>query len=1369
MTEALALLVCIAWPMAGTNEPLRTRASLNGEWQTAEATRLDTPPRGRTWSPATVPGVFGSITGQKRWLRRQIEVPSAWQGRRVWVRYDGVRWHSRHFVNGKPVGRHFEGFSPFALDVTDAIRFGRSNELLVGVCDWQGVFDEPVRIDPKLGWHRVRGAPKDRILSPIGGRYGDYGIWADVELLVVAPVHVRDATIRTSVRRRELTVITVLANDSGGDVGVRLAGRVVESDGVKLPDESVTIKAGQTTSVTSTVSWPAPKLWSYETPHLYHLQLELSRDGRVVDRLEQRFGFREFWCDGPWFYLNGVRLICRASSMWPLGAKTVSDAAERLRRLKAVNVMCFRTHTQPWRQLWYDAADEVGMLMIPEGPVWNDDGTYRVNDERFWQHYAAELRGMVQRMKNNPSVVAWSLENELWGPRMNDQTSGAKASLVELGRKLRRWDPTRPFMYESDGDPDGVADIVGIHYPHQMPAAYLYPNTCYWMDRPIKPIHWFTDGAPTWQWSRRKPLYLGEYLWCPSPTPAAYSVMYGDRAYDDYAYYRTRAIARAWSMQTRAYRAYRVSGLCPWTCAGGSLDVTKDPMAAAQAESMRPLAAFVKEYNTRFYGGRSVRRTLHIMNDTLHAGRVTVTWRFDVGGKTHGQDRITVDMNPADLRVRTIELPTPSVSRRTDARLTIRVRLAGVPDFDETIACNVFPPAALDVVERHKLGLLGADKQTLDRLGALGLDAVPVKDAGAIPSEIGILIVAPDALAKTTEPTTRPVLRIGPPDAAERGIERFLARGGRMLILTQPPGHVRIGAIRFVPRQSTMTFGLWPSHALLRDVPPDDLQFWAPDHIVADAHIDRSACGGRAIVVSGGGQGIGWAALAECRVGRGLVIASGLRLLESVDDEPAAGMILRNALAYMDRWRPVPDPVVVSAHGEDGLLPSMIRRTGLAVDRARCAARDLPADVNAILVAPGVDVQTVTDLVHRVRQQGGVVWWHRPSAETFAAVMDRLELPHRLLPATGPVLLKRDGAMTDGLAQADLYWVAEHPGTKASWDMTPLDPSIVDHEVVVPGRVQLDRARAISADAFEPTGPPVNRRKDGAIWLCTNGSMAGEVDFGSGGPTIIGFRVGGSPAEGVWPRMAVRVGGRLVAHVSVTGREPRIYARVDVIPPGRHRLALSFLNDEQTANEDRNVWISHVYIQPAEDSLGGLTVHAKPAALASLPVGKGRLVVDMIRWDQPDPRHLERAGRFAHSVLVKLGARAGRWPVAAVQAETLEYQRTPHNRSQGDVLILATNGWARVPVACERPGRYMLQIFASGTQAGGEWPLLVVRLDKTELARLRIDSTVIRGHDVPIQVGPTEQMLELAFVNDLCRPPEDRNVRVDRLEIRTTR
>ena len=1361
IVEVLAFAASVVWTAAA---PLRVEVSLNGAWETAVAERIDAPPARAAWSAVTVPGVFRSFDGQRRWLRRRIDVPEAWRGKRVWVRYDGVRWDSRHFVNGQEVGRHFEGFSPCAFDVTDAVRFGDKNELLVGVCDWQALFTEPMAVDKGDGWHRIRHAPKDRILSPIGGRYGDYGIWADAALRVVPPVHIRDITIETSVRRGELKVTAELANDGRSDASVELAGQVVEPDGVTLPAKSVVVGAGRTVTVTSTVPWPSPKLWDYETPHLYHLRLTIRQAGREADRVTQRFGFREFWCDGPWFYLNGVRLICRASSMWPLGAKTVAEAADRLRRLKNINVMCFRTHTQPWRQLWYDAADEVGMLMIPEGPVWNDDNTYRVNDDRFWGHFAADLRGMVERMKNNPSVVAWSLENEMWGGRMNDKTPQAKAALVELGRKMRRWDPTRPIMYESDGDPDGVADVIGIHYPHELPKAYLYPNTCYWMDEPIKPSHWFANGERTWRWRRDKPLYLGEYLWCPSPTPAGYSVMCGDRAYDDYEHYRRVAIALTWQMQTRAYRYYRVSGLCPWTCAGGSLDVAKDPMAAAQADSMRPLAAFVKEANTRFYGGRSIRRTLHIMNDTLHAGRVTVTWRLDVHGKPCDWGELAVEMKPGDLAVRTIALQTPAVRERTDAQLIVTARMAGVSDFKDVIACSVSPPLSLTETTRHPVGLVGGTEETVKGLRAAGLRVQRVENAASIPSTVGILIAAPDALVRSAHRTATPLLRVEVGSAAQRGVDAFLARGGRLLMLAQRSPHLRAGAVRFSARASTMTFPLWPSHPLLRDVRADDLQFWAPEHIVADAHVDRIASGGRAIVVSGDDRGIELAALSTSQVGPGLLVASGLRLFDAVNDEPTAGVILRNALAYMDGWQPEPEPVLIAGKTGDSTLDPALRRTGLKIRRA-VGVRDLPDDAKTALVSGDCDADAVTTIARRLGKRGGVVWWHRPSPATFAAVMKRLGQPAQLVAATGPVLLRRSDAFMDGLAQADLYWTAEHPRSSVGWSRTPMDPSIVAHEVALTGHLALDRAMALPADRFKAVGSVHNRPRDGGIMLCTHGAMVGEANFGEGGPTVIGLRARGWPARKIWPRVAIRVAGRLVAQIVVDGKESRVHSRVCVVPPGQQRLEVLFLNDAQTADEDRNVWISHVYVQHAETGSDGLSLHATPAALVSMPVERGRLVVDTVCWDRADGRNLARATQFAHSVLARLGARPDQCPVAIVEAETLEHQKTPHNGPRGSLLILATNGWVRAPIACDQAGRYTLRIVASGSQARGEWPLLTVRLDGAEVARLRIDAATARGFDVPVELARDRQTLELTFVNDLSRPPEDRNIHIDRLEI----
>ena len=95
--------------------------------------------------------------------------------------------------------------------------------------------------------------------------------------------------------------------------------------------------------------------------------------------------------------------------------------------------VAFRTHTQPWPALHYEVADEVGLLMIIEGAVWNDDDTYRIYDPRFWDNYAAHLKSMVAQHRNRPSVVMWSLENEFFGGRLNDSRP-PKKDLVRMGR-----------------------------------------------------------------------------------------------------------------------------------------------------------------------------------------------------------------------------------------------------------------------------------------------------------------------------------------------------------------------------------------------------------------------------------------------------------------------------------------------------------------------------------------------------------------------------------------------------------------------------------------------------------------------------------------------------------------------------------------------------------------------------------------------------------------------------------------------------------------------------------------------------------------------------------------------------------------------
>ena len=1361
----------LAWPALGALAASgRTEVSLNGAWQTIVAQDREAPPSDAEWRPVRVPGSFRNVRGEKRWLRRAFNVPAEWTGRRIYIVYDGVKYDSVHFVNGQRVGEHFRGYDRFEIDVTPAAKFGEDNELLVRCSDWQGTFEKPVDLTDKPGGHAARAYPRNVGLTPLGGRLYDYGIWADVKLVAVSPVHVSDVTIRTSVRKWTLDLQVEVRNAGNVNADATVDGCVFDAPEVALPAKQVRLGPGERKAVRWQARWQCPHPWGIEDPTLYLLDARVTVAGQMVDAKRTRFGFREFWCKGKYFYLNGTRLLLRSSSMWPLAEPDKEAAKGRLRKLQAINVICFRTHTQPWRQYWYEAADEVGMLMIPEGPVFNDDNIYKLDGQRFWDNYAAELRSMTQRFKNNPSVVMYSLENEFYGSRMNDKAP-SKPQLVHLGELMRQWDPTRPFMYESDGDPGEVADVIGIHYPHRMGPEYLYPNTCYWMDTPKKPTHWFTNGAELWKWERNKPLYIGEYLWCPCTTPKKYTTFFGDVAYRDYQRYHHAAIGKVWSMQTRVYRYYRVSGLCPWTIAGTSLDPTQNPMVAAQAESMRPLAAFVKEYTSRFYGGSTIQRTLHVMNDTLHAGRVKVSWEFLVQGRPAQYGEIAFDMQPADVRVESFEIKTPRVHKPTKATLTVRASMPKAPAFEDVMHYQVYPRPKV-YRPRAKIGVFGPE--ALKALASAGVAATEVRDLRDVPPDVRLLVVGGNTLTVPKETEVK-VLRVAPQAAANQPLRQYVERGGRVLFMAQTKPHARLAGIEFIPRQATMVFPLARRHPVLEGIQDEDLQFWSPDHIVADAQVLRTGCGGKAILVSGSDAGIAFSPLAECRRGNGIVMACGLRLLEALDHEPAAAALLSNLLRYMDRWTAdTRDCVVVPAASEFakrlarldlGFVPGSLLPQERAKERATDAAFS-PERTQLVACAGDPGADALDRLVSGFVRQGGRLWWHRPEADAFARLMKQLGHECTLVPVSGPVALHWDDPFVDGLAQADLYWPGEQAKGAPGWARVALDPAIIDCEVGLVRRVDVAKAKAYPCLDMEVTGSKWNRPAgEGFIVLASTGEVIDEIDFGRGGTVLLGCRAKGSPAAGVWPRVAVSVDDHAVGFVSVTSKQAATYAVAAKVAAGRHKLAWRFLNDRQIDGEDRNVYFSHLYVQPAQALPEGVTIHASPGALASIRVGRGTIVVDTIKWDEPGP-HANRAAAFAKSLMTKFGARPRGSALASLEAEDMDFEEVAHNARRPTELILANPGSVWADIVADAAGEYELRIYARGQVALDEWPVLVVKLDGQEIGQLTLDSPSHVPFDLPVKLTAGAHKLDMRFINDAYQVGVyDRNCYLDKVEI----
>jgi len=1416
----------------------RAELSLNGEWERVKVNELTVPPPADGWQPFTVPGYLWGWNYERAWFRRTVEIPAAWAGQRLKLHFHGVKWNSRIYFNAHEVGGHFGGYEPFTLDVTDYARPGQTNAVLVGVHDWTGVFKEFMELDLEANRSReVRDLPRDNVLAPIGGHVTLYGIWDDVTLEAVPPVHVADVWVQTSVRKKELKALLTVANESPRTQTVQVAnavwewqeagGRRQEAGGreqrpvLTLPPQTVELRPGERRELAITATWPEPRLWTPEEPNLYVLRTELrgtkgnlgelggkgtmGNDGEsgekerdaiplvplsspkfLLDALLTRFGFREFWIEGPDFFLNGVKIHLLATSTWPPGSGESREYVEdTLRAIKAANCVCFRTHTQPWRKVWYDAADELGLLMIPEGAVWNDDEVYRIDDPAFWQNYADHLRGMFEHFKNNPSVIAYSLENELYGSRLND-ASPAKGSLAELGRQLKRWDPTRPITYESDLDP-GSADFLGLHYPHEYPDFNLYPNTCYWLDEPIPMGHAFTAGTGRWQWQRDKPLYIGEFLWVPSSDPSWHTIFFGDEAYTDYHHYRNLGKAWSWRMQIEAYRWYGVSGICPWTMfEGGPRLDESNPLYVAVRETFAPIASFIKEYDSRFFAETEVSRTVTVYNDVLEPSDLTFRWALLRDGETVGQGQREVSLPPAGKETFAFTFRTPAVTERREWTLRTEVLKDGRVQHVRQYPVSVFPPVpeAFRLPEA-KIGLYDPAARTRNVLAAQDVPFVEVGSLDELPEGLDVLIVGDRALraAKREQPV------IGRPSGARPMLLDFVRGGGRLLVLAQETYPENLLPTSLDRHASTLAFVQRPDHPILRGVAAEDLRFWRGDHLVSENDPFRPHTEGcRPLVTSGSRDGLNHAPLIEFPRGRGTIVLCQLKLIEKFRAEPVAARLLENALRYLCEFGAETRPVgVLSA--EAG-CKSYLRGLHLNFEDLTERWPEANWQPGQILL---VDRDVSPLLAQRAKveafvEQGGKIVLHDLTPEQLDDLKPLLNAGNlRLQPNASPLQLVREApsppiptepqkpreppipgsptpnpepsALAWSLLREDLYWLGPHVGV--GWSTTPQATNVARFTL---GKT-LD---GLAFETYEAEGmeiqAAIGQAQGEGVILATVGAVRQEIDFPADGTYVFGVVAGGSPCGGIFPNADVRIDNELLGTIGLTRRETNTYTVFGPAPAGRHTVSIHFTNDANQGGEDRNLFVDKLLVaRDQEEQAAHVTFLTHPPAVVQFRRGKGFFLLDQVQWDT-EQRNAGQAARYITTLLTELGADFARPTGVFIEAEDMtENEGISWFRREANAVYLGSNGNLRTTVACAKEGDYVFEIVGYGTAAEGVYPILELALDGVTIGQVELASSGWRGFPLEAHVTEGQHEIVLTFTNDLWRPPEDRNAWVDKM------
>lgn len=416
--------------------------SLNGLWDYAILPKADAKPaefQGQILVPfpveSSLSGVMKPVKpDQHLWYRRAFDV-KAKTGHRVLLNFGAVDWEAEVWVNGTRVGQHQGGFDPFTFDITDALKAGGPQELVVRVADGTDKSPQP------------RGK---QVLNPGGIMYTAVtGIWQTPWLEQVPAKHVTGLLIVPDVDGSAIKV--TVRGEGEASVRVLDGGREVA-------------KAKGAAGAELVLKLDQPKLWSPETPHLYDLEIKLGDDVvksyaglRKIELKKDEAGINRFFLNGKAVFQYGPL----DQGWWPDGLYTApTDEALRydIEITKAMGFNMARKHVKVEPARWYYWCDKLGLLVwqdMPSGNVGNDK-TDAPHSPETAAIYRRELKAMIDAFRNHPSIVMWVPFNEGWGQH----------NTAETAKWVKDYDPTRLVNNASGWTDRKAGDVHDIHaYP----------------------------------------------------------------------------------------------------------------------------------------------------------------------------------------------------------------------------------------------------------------------------------------------------------------------------------------------------------------------------------------------------------------------------------------------------------------------------------------------------------------------------------------------------------------------------------------------------------------------------------------------------------------------------------------------------------------------------------------------------------------------------------------------------------------------------------------------------------------------------------------------------------------------------------------
>ncbi|GAA4115126.1 glycoside hydrolase family 2 TIM barrel-domain containing protein [Aquimarina addita] len=419
------------------SQTIRTKQNINKGWQYLEENTLNVEDivNFNSWSTVDIPHSWNSTDvtdlepGYRRsasWYKKNLTIAAIEQDNVYKLYFEGANITTKVYVNKNLVGEHIGGYIGFETDITKFLKNG-NNEVLV-------------RVDNGYNPEIIPSQKSDFFI------YG--GITRDVWLITKSETNISKVIVNTPTVSKEQATLAVTVNLEGDIASTQLEilATILDPSGKEIAQSKG--KANTETVNLKFTTFKKPALWDIDTPNLYTVVVSLLKSGKEMDKTSEKFGFRwfEFTDNGP-FYLNGKRVLLRGTHRHEehagYGAAMPNELHKKdIQDIKDMGANFIRLAHYPQDPEVYKMCDELGLLVWDEIP-WCRGG---IGNETWKRNTKNQLTEMIYQNRNHPSIILWSLGNEIyWLPdfKNGDDTEEINIFLKELNALAHQLDPSR--------------------------------------------------------------------------------------------------------------------------------------------------------------------------------------------------------------------------------------------------------------------------------------------------------------------------------------------------------------------------------------------------------------------------------------------------------------------------------------------------------------------------------------------------------------------------------------------------------------------------------------------------------------------------------------------------------------------------------------------------------------------------------------------------------------------------------------------------------------------------------------------------------------------------------------------------------------